>query len=262
MRLRWSPMWQLSNEMQGIIMIGFSLIIFKLYVKNMLTAFVAPKMLPFLLISMVLLFLLGFFRLLNSNLKGADCDCDVCDENVPPWKLTLSYLFFLSPLVLFFSLSDYSLHDDALAKLTAHEGNTTKLAEGTDSAIELAAVLNDKKYIEVDDENYFQVMDVLNNQLDDVEGTQIVMKGFIYREDGFAENEAVIARYVMTHCIVDLSVYGYMLNGNLKSAETNGWYEIKGTVVKQEIDGGAMPTIKVDSIKAAEAPKDEYLYLF
>ncbi|WP_430765090.1 TIGR03943 family putative permease subunit [Rhizobium sp. BR 315] len=53
-----------------------------------------------------------------------------------------------------------------------------------------------------------------------------------------------------------------MLNGNLKSAETNGWYEIKGTVVKQEIDGGAMPTIKVDSIKAAEAPKDEYLYLF
>lgn len=262
MRLRWSPIWQLSNEMQGIIMIGFSLIIFKLYVKNMITAFVAPKMLPYLLISMGVLFLLGFFRLLNSNLKGADCDCDVCDENVPPWKLALSYLFFLSPLVLFFSISDYSLNDDALSKLTAHDGNTTELTEGTGAAGELSAVINDKEQIVVNDGNYFQVMDVLNNQLDEVEGTSIVIKGFIYREDGFAENEAVIARYVMTHCIVDLSVYGYMLNGNLQSAESNGWYEIKGTVMKQETDGGMMPTIKVDSIEAAVPPKDEYLYLF
>ena len=262
MRLRWSPLWQLSNEMQGIIMIGFSLLIFKLYAKNMITAFVAPKMEPYLLISMGALFLLGFFRLLHSNLKGADCDCDVCDENGPPWKLARNYCFVLAPLVLFFSINDYSLHDEALSKLTAHDGNTTELANSPQTKGEVQAVVNDKKQIEVGDDNYFQVMDVLNNKLDDVEGASIVIKGFIYREDGFSENEAVIARYVMTHCIVDLSIYGYMLNGDLHAAKTNGWYEIRGTVIKQEMDGQVMPAIQVDSVKTADPPKDEYLYMF
>jgi len=111
-KIKWSPIWQLTNELQGIVLIGFSLLLFKLLVKGDISLFVSYKMEPYLFITMVVMFMLGFFRLVNSNLKGADCDCDVCDETISPLKLVLSYSLFLSPLFLFFTLTDYSINKE------------------------------------------------------------------------------------------------------------------------------------------------------
>lgn len=255
MKIRWSPTWQLANELQGIVLIGFSLLIFKLLVKGEMIALVAPKMVPYLFISMVFMFLLGFFRLLNSNLKGADCDCDVCDENVPPLKLALSYVLYFSPLLLFFTLPDLSINKDLLPNLEYEKGNST-----LPSIVTREQNFHQEDSIKVTEENFFQVMDQLNTNLDALEGKEINMMGFVHREDSFSSEEAVIARNAMTHCIADLAIYGYMIKGDVDALASENWYEIIGTIERQEIDGVTMPVINVQSASNAEKPQEEYIY--
>lgn len=249
-----SPTWQFSNELQGIILIGFSLMIFKLMVKGTITSLVAPKLIPFLLITMSVLFILGFFRLLNSNLRGADCDCEVCDENTSFLKIIFTYIIFLSPLFYFFTIQDYSIKEDILSYNGFSSSKDSLSSEGENVSTE--------HKIEVTDANFFQIMDMLNANLDSIEGTEIVMKGFIYRDSTLDEQEAVIARYVMTHCIIDLSVYGYLLDGDLQHIESNNWYQITGVVVKKDQDGETMPSIQIKSMEEVEPPKEEYIYWF
>ncbi|PKG23819.1 TIGR03943 family putative permease subunit [Niallia nealsonii] len=252
MKISWSPNWQLSNELQGIVLISFSLLLFKLFVKNMITMLVAPKLVPFLLISMVVMFMLGFFRLLNSNLKGADCDCDVCDQNTSTIKQLIPYLLFFSPLFFFFTIEDFSINKDLLST-NGYISETTN-----DDGRTLNMKMEDE--IIVKDTNFFSVMDLLNNQLDDAVGRKIVMNGYIYREEGLKNNEAVLARKVMTHCVADLSIYGYMLNGDLSKLKTGDWYTITATIQKKEIDGTMMPVLKVQKVEKSEKPLEEYIY--
>ena len=255
MKIRWSPTWQLANELQGIVLIGFSLLIFKLLVKEEITSLVAPKIVPYLFISMVFMFLLGFFRLLNSNLKGADCDCDVCDENVPPTKLVLSYLLFFSPLFLFFTLPDLAVNKELLPNLEFEQGNNSI----PETAIKKQSFNQDKE-IQVTEDNFFQVMEQLNVDIDSMVGKEIKMIGFIHREDSFSNEEAVIARNVMTHCIADLSIYGYMLEGDIESLKSEQWYDIVGTVEKKEIDGEVMPVLNMETATTIKTPQEEYIY--
>ncbi|KAB7673124.1 TIGR03943 family putative permease subunit [Bacillus sp. B1-b2] len=255
MKIKWSPTWQLANELQGIVLIGFSLLIFKLLVKGEMIALVAPKMVPYLFVSMTFMFLLGFFRLLNSNLKGADCDCDVCDENVPPLKLALSYLLFFSPLFLFFTLPDLSINKDLLPNLEYEKGIST-----LPSIVLKEQSFHQEDSIQVTEENFFQVMDQLNTNLDSMQGKEISMMGFIHREKSFSSEEAVIARNAMTHCIADLSIYGYMIKGDVGALTSEHWYEIVGTIEKQEIDGEVMPVINVQSASNTKEPQEEYIY--
>lgn len=252
MKISWSPNWQLSNELQGIVLISFSLLLFKLFVKNMMTMLVAPKLIPFLLISMVGMFILGFFRLLNSNLKGADCDCDVCDQNTSTFKQLLPYLLFFSPLFFFFTIEDFSINKDLLS-------TNGYVSETTNSDIRNSDII-EKNEIIVKDTNFFSVMDILNNQLDDVVGRKIIMDGYIYREEGFKENEAVLARKVMTHCVADLSTYGYMLEGDVSKLKTGAWYTITATIQKKKIDGTVMPVLQVKKVEKSEKPLEEYIY--
>ncbi|WP_312094408.1 TIGR03943 family putative permease subunit [Niallia sp.] len=254
MKIKWSPTWQLANELQGIVLIGFSLLIFKLLVTGEVTRLVAPKMVPFLYVTMILLFFLGFFRLLNSNLKGADCDCDVCDENTSFMKLTLSYLLFFSPLFLFFTLQDMTFNKSILPNVQYEHGQTSSASQASSIATD------EENAIVIDDNNYLQMMDMINTNLDNMIGKEIAITGFIHREDSFTDKEAVIARYVMTHCIADLGIYGYMMDGDLSSLQSDQWYSIKGRIEKKEFEGQTMPIIKLEQAEKAAAPEQDYLY--
>ncbi|MFS0659886.1 TIGR03943 family protein [Niallia alba] len=254
MKIKWSPTWQLANELQGIVLIGFSLLIFKLMVTGEVVRLVAPKMVPLLYITMALLFLLGFFRLLNSNLKGADCDCDVCDENASLMNLTFSYLLFFSPLFLFFTQQDMSINKSILPNTQFEHGQTLSVSQVNNEAA------NDEDMIAIEDDNYLQTMDMINTNLDNLVGKEIMITGFIHREESFTDKQAVIARYVMTHCIADLGLYGYLIEGEVNELQNEQWYVIKGKLEKKEYEGQLMPVIKVEKVEVTEEPEEEYLY--
>lgn len=247
------PFWQLKNELQGIIMIGFSLVIFKLYVSKNISMILAPKMLPFILFAMISLFIMGFFRLLNSDLYGADCDCDVCDTSTSPLASFLQYGLFIIPILLALVISDFSINNDVLVK----KGLSTFSFNNSEQIMHIEEM---EKTISVTDDNYFQVMELLNTKIDKMVGKEIVISGFIYREVSFRNMEAVIARQSMACCIADSSVYGYMLEGDIRSLQTDRWYEIIGTLVKGTYKGEVMPKIKVRQAKNITPPFEQYLY--
>jgi uncharacterized membrane protein YcgQ (UPF0703/DUF1980 family) len=100
------PIWQFNNELQGILLIGFSLVIFKLCVSKKILIILEPKMLPFLLFAMVSLFIIGFFRLLNSDLNGADCECEVCEPSSSLFIIIMKSSLFLFVIILSLVLND------------------------------------------------------------------------------------------------------------------------------------------------------------
>ncbi|WP_396021233.1 hypothetical protein [Bacillus sp. S/N-304-OC-R1] len=36
------------------------------------------------------------------------------------------------------------------------------------------------------------------------------LTGFAYKEDGFEQDQLVIARFVITHCVADASIVGFL----------------------------------------------------
>ncbi|WP_180955049.1 DUF1980 domain-containing protein [Bacillus sp. V3-13] len=110
------PSWQTKNELQGILLIGFSLVIFKLYVTKNISVVLEPKMTSLIMFTMLSLFIIGFFRLWNSDMKGADCDCEVCDTSSSSLRIVLQYSLFLFPIILALIISDFTLDTDILSK--------------------------------------------------------------------------------------------------------------------------------------------------
>lgn len=108
--------WQTKNELQGILLIGYSLLIFKLFVTNNIFVVLEPRLTSFILFTMVSLFIIGFFRLWNSDMKGADCDCEVCDTSSSSLRMVLQYSLFLIPIILALIISDFTMDMDILSR--------------------------------------------------------------------------------------------------------------------------------------------------
>lgn len=104
--------WQITNELQGVILVSFSLVIYKLYLSNQITLILSSNMIPFVLISMVGMFIIGWFRIINRDMYGADCGCEACDLEGSSVFGLLQYIFlFIIPMMIAFNLENYLLSD-------------------------------------------------------------------------------------------------------------------------------------------------------
>jgi uncharacterized repeat protein (TIGR03943 family) len=162
-------------------------------------------------------------------------------------------LFFL-PILLGFILTDFTLSGEVLAK----RGMAKQQAQMV-SSYDSGKHANGEK-ISVTDDNYFEVLDDLLNNLDTIEGKEIEISGFIYREDTFTKKQMAISRLSMSCCVVDATLYGYMVNGNVQGMKTNDWYTITGTLKKGSYKGEPVPVIDLKESKKIKAPEEAYLY--
>ncbi|WP_373464601.1 DUF1980 domain-containing protein [Bacillus sp. V2I10] len=81
-------------------LIGLSLVLMKLQIKSHLSILLDSFTSPLLSITMGSLFIFGCFRIINSDMSGADCDCDVCDTSSSSLKMIFQYSLFLVPIIL------------------------------------------------------------------------------------------------------------------------------------------------------------------
>lgn len=66
-----------------------------------------------------------------------------------------------------------------------------------------------KEKIIVRDEQYIQTLSIVDEQLAQFSGKEVQLTGFIYKDESFAADQAVISRYVVSCCVADASVYGF-----------------------------------------------------
>ncbi len=57
---------------------------------------------------------------------------------------------------------------------------------------------------------YAVYYDEISRDIKQYKGKEISFNEFVYKEDAFAENQLVIGRYLITHCVAEASIVGFL----------------------------------------------------
>ncbi|WP_078553142.1 TIGR03943 family putative permease subunit [Bacillus alkalicellulosilyticus] len=127
--------------------------------------------------------------------------------------------------------------------------------------LELAEELKEHDTIVVTEENYLDVMTVLDIHMNEFLGKEIEILGFVYREEDFDDNQMVVARFAMTCCVADVAVYGTMIEADEASQyENDTWVRVSGTLNQTTYGDFAIPLIQLREITVVEEPDTPYVY--
>ncbi|MCU1960920.1 TIGR03943 family putative permease subunit [Enterococcus faecium] len=132
-----------------------------------------------------------------------------------------------------------------------------------DQMNELKEKYGDKQTIEITDENYLEVMELIYNYPSEFIGKKISYEGFVYQTPNDSNADVFLFRFGIIHCVADSGVFGlltHMPEGvRVKNDE---WYKIEGTIqsdyyqpFKREI-----PSVVVTNAEKVSAPKNQYVY--
>ena len=256
---------------RGIVLIGLTLLVFKLLVTNNIAFFIAPKMVHFIYFSFIVLLILSIILILRgtSGKKRYSCHCD--GEHTYPtsiFKSIMLYGLFILPITTGFLFSDNVLDSSVamnrpITLVSPTQNNDNNSETNTTSDVnknQINSIANDnvpsssqleplseKEYsslqkklettnhIKMNDEFYVPIINILSENLSSMIGKTITTKGFVYREQNFFQDEIVIARFSVVCCVADSSVYGIMAKGNVAHLPTDQWIEVTGKIDANKI---------------------------
>ncbi|APH03982.1 TIGR03943 family putative permease subunit [Bacillus weihaiensis] len=115
--------------------------------------------------------------------------------------------------------------------------------------------------IEFTDENYIAMTTILDRSPEKFKGKKVEMTGFVFREADFTEEQFVLARFGLSCCVADASVFGTL--ASLEDAKSYGddqWVKIQGTVTVVKYQEWVLPNIEVTKIERVEVPDSPYVY--
>lgn len=125
----------------------------------------------------------------------------------------------------------------------------------------LGMLLYRQDVIEMKDEWFIEKLQALNAFAGNFEGKTIRIKGFVYREKGLGENQFIIGRMAMTHCIADISPYGIIAETpEAESFADDAWVDITGTIATTTYRDQQVIRIVVSDTEPAAAPTIPYVY--
>lgn len=132
-----------------------------------------------------------------------------------------------------------------------------------DQMNELKEKYGDKQTIEITDENYLEVMELIYNYPSEFIGKKISYEGFVYQTPNDSNADVFLFRFGIIHCVADSGVFGlltHMPEG--VTVKNDEWYKIEGTIqsdyyqpFKREI-----PSVVVTNAEKVAAPKNQYVY--
>ena len=106
--------------LRGIILLGFTLLFFKLLATGDITNFIAPRMMPFMYFAAGTLFILGIVQIWRSGSKNKEelvCNCGFDHgESSTPIQSILIYSMFVLPVVTGFMFPDNILDSSIIDK--------------------------------------------------------------------------------------------------------------------------------------------------
>ncbi|WP_394557221.1 TIGR03943 family putative permease subunit [Priestia aryabhattai] len=295
---------------RGILLIGFSLLMFKLILTGKIIQFIAPKMMPFILFSSGTFFLLGIIQIWRSSInKDLSCECGHDHTEKGKIRTTFFYSLFLLPIMTGFLFSNHTLDSSVAVRRglsfsvntpdTPQQAGNDEKIDTTNSELEkdtndflfgnseetpknvptrhqnsIAAKVAPKGFykilekklleqpkISINDTDYIPVMNIIENNTDQFIGKKIEVNGFVYREKGFKDNQFVVARFGISCCAADASVYGLLSTlENALTLKKDTWVHIKGIIQKTTYNEENVPYIQVQQIESIDQPDDPYVY--
>jgi putative membrane protein len=121
--------------------------------------------------------------------------------------------------------------------------------------------LEQSSTIEMNDNVFSTYYEEMHMDLDKFRGREITLKGFVYKEDGLEQNQLVLARFLITHCVADAGIIGFISElPEASSLDVNTWIEAKGVLDTTNYNGTKFPIIKITKWEIIDQPKEPYLY--
>lgn len=272
---------------RGIILIGLAMLLFKLFVTGNIYNFIAPKMIKFTYIAFVVILLLGSLQVWGDEREEQD-DCNCCKHHTAlksGVKSFFVYVLFVVPIISAFlfgsvtidgslagkrgmtqSVQGRSMEKNEKEGMQANpdwqeqdETSNLKVTDQMEEQLE-KSMLGQRK-IQVEDKDYVQTMSIIGQDVKGFKGKEITFSGFIYNDKDVKGDKAVVARYGITCCIADASVWGMIVAGeNVKKLPQETWVKITGLLDETTYKGTLFPLVKVNKVEKINKPTDPYVY--
>ena len=115
--------------------------------------------------------------------------------------------------------------------------------------------------IKFDDSIYSSYYEEISSNIDKYQGKTVSLNGFVYKEEGFSENQLVVSRFLVTHCVADASIIGFLSEfPEAASIEKDTWIKIEGVIETGSYIDTPIPLIRVSKWEVTEQPEVPYLY--
>ena len=90
-------------------------------------------------------------------------------------------------------------------------------------------------------------------------GLPVDITGFVFRDDTFAGNQFLAARFTISCCVADSMAIGVPVVAD-ETYALDTWVHVRGQLRVEEFRGEERPVIHPDSIEVVEQPAHPYLY--
>ncbi|WP_166702399.1 TIGR03943 family putative permease subunit [Bacillus albus] len=272
---------------RGIILIGLAMLLFKLLVTGNIYNFIAPKMIKFTYIAFVVILLLGSLQVWGDGREKQD-DCNCCKHHTalkPGMKSFFVYVLFVVPIISAFLFGSVTIDGSLAGKRGMNQSVQARSMEknekeGIQANSDWKEILVDQdetsnlkvtdqleksklgqRKIQVEDKDYVQTMSIIGQDVKGFKGKEIIFSGFIYNDKDVTGDKVVVARYGITCCIADASVWGMIVAGeDVRKLPQETWVKITGLLDETTYKGMLFPLVKVNKVEKINKPTDPYVY--
>lgn len=272
---------QFQQLLKTVLLAAFALFFIKLHVSGDLFKYVNPKyeMMSYIAIWIfMLLFFVQLFRIWEGKREQhAHCSPGCTHDHgssISLPKKWLNYSIILFPLVTGFTLPPAVL-DSSIA---ANKGALLPRANSSIIYDEAGAAINNnfiskEEYnnkmklfensavIALEDDIFAPYFEKIISEPKEFQGKKIKLRGFVYREEGMGENQLIISRFLITHCIADASIIGLLTEfEEAKKLTEDTWLELEGTLDVTIYNGVEIPILRAQEWNVIEVPETPYIY--
>ncbi|KOS28752.1 hypothetical protein ADK17_10200 [Bacillus anthracis] len=272
---------------RGIMLIGIAMLLFKLLVTGNIYNFIAPKMIKFTYIAFVVLLLLGSLQVWRDGREKQD-DCKCCKYHTASklgMKSLFVYVLFVVPIISAFLFGSVTIDGSLAGKRgmnqsvqarsmeknekegiransdSKEQDETSNLKVTEQVEEQLTKSMLGQRKIQVEDKDYVQTMGIIGQDVNGFKGKELTFTGFIYKDKDVRGNKAVVARYGITCCIADASVWGMIVTGqNVEKFPEETWVKVTGILDKTTYKRMPFPLVKISKLEKINKPADPYVY--
>ncbi|WP_429843272.1 TIGR03943 family putative permease subunit [Brevibacillus sp. FIR094] len=126
---------------------------------------------------------------------------------------------------------------------------------------DIAVSLHKQPVIELNDKVFLDGLTTMELYAKEFAGKELETMGFVYRQPDFTKQQFVVARFSVTCCTADSSVYGVLVEKeDANKWAKDSWVKVRGKLELRQVDGYDMLVLKASQVEAVSAPKDPYVY--
>jgi putative membrane protein len=113
----------------------------------------------------------------------------------------------------------------------------------------------------MDEAMFSTYYDEISMDIKKYQGKKIELQGFVYKEEGFNQDQFVISRFLISHCVADASIIGFLSElPEATTIEEDTWIKANGVLDTTTYNGTELPIIKITNWEKIKEPTEPYLY--